>query len=58
MSHWQKTKLKHKEGTKKKEIENHFGIKTLVSETKKMIKEDPQMFKKLKDTKKSKKKSK
>ena len=28
MSHWQKTKLKHKEGQIKKEIESHFGIKT------------------------------
>jgi hypothetical protein len=27
MSHWQKVKTHNKQGQKKKEIENHFGIK-------------------------------
>jgi len=29
MSHWQKVKLAHKEGTKKQEIQEYFGIKTI-----------------------------
>ena len=67
MSHWQKTKLKHKEGQKKKEIEKRFGIKTMrpvvqresmLTEIKKEIKKDPEMFEKLKDSKKSKTKKK
>jgi len=34
LSSWQKTKLKHKIGQKKKEIEDHFGIKTAKVSTK------------------------
>ena len=30
MSHWQKIKLKHKEGQRKQEIEEHIGIKKVV----------------------------
>ena len=30
-SHWQKTKLKHKDGQRKKELENHFKIKEMGS---------------------------
>ena len=28
MSQWQKTKLKHKTGLRKKQLETHFGIKS------------------------------
>jgi hypothetical protein len=28
LSSWQRVKLKHKTGERKKEIENHFGIKS------------------------------
>jgi len=57
MSHWQKVKLSHKEGKRKQEIENHFGIKTKPNKiTKKEVKENlkSQGF----QFKKSKKKSK
>ena len=56
MSHWQKVKLSHKEGKRKQELEKHFGIKSMVEETKKEIKKDPVMFNKLKDNKKKKSK--
>jgi len=28
MSHWQSVKLRHKEGKRKQELEEHFGLKT------------------------------
>jgi len=34
MSHWQKIKIKHKVGQRKKEIENHLGIKAAKVSTK------------------------
>lgn len=59
-SSWQKTKLKRKTGERRKELETHFGIKSLVKEVKEEIMKDPKMFEKLKDTPKktTKKKSK
>ena len=60
VSSWQKTKLKRKTGERRKELETHFGIKSLVKEVKEEIKKAPEMFEKLRDTqmKTTKKKSK
>jgi len=57
MSHWQKTKLKHKVGDRKKEIENHFGIKKAkvsVKEYKEFLETTSISLKKSKSKKKSK----
>ena len=59
MSHWQKVKTHNKVGDRRKDLENHFGIKSLVKEVIEEIKTDPETFEKLKDVpKKTKKKSK
>ena len=59
MSHWQKVKTHNKVGDRRKDLENHFGIKSLVKEVIEEIKKDPETFEKLKDVpKKTKKKSK
>lgn len=58
LSHWQKTKLKHAEGKRKQELEEHFGLsknrKQETEKLKKKVKQLDSLEKKEKPKKKSK----